>query len=88
MAGPEIEAFLSWLVNEQHVAASTHRQALSALLLYTKVLELQIPWRVEVGRPRVQRRLPVVLSQYEVAAVCGNSTAHSGCLRSSYTAPA
>ena len=70
MAGPEIEAFLSWLVNERHVAASTHRQALSALLfLYTKVLELQIPWLVEVGRPRVQRRLPVVLSQDEVAAI-------------------
>ena len=32
MAGPEIEAFLSWLVNERHMAASTHRQALSALL--------------------------------------------------------
>jgi integron integrase len=70
MAGPEIEAFLSWLVNERHVAASTHRQALSALLfLYTKVLELEIPWLVEVGRPRVQRRLPVVLSQDEVAAI-------------------
>jgi integron integrase len=70
MAGPEIEAFLNWLVNERHVAASTHRQTLSALLfLYTKVLELQIPWLVEVGRPRVQRRLPVVLSQDEVAAI-------------------
>jgi integrase len=51
-------------------AASTHRQALSALLfLYSKVLQVQLPWMSELGRPRVQRRLPVVLSQDEVGAV-------------------
>jgi hypothetical protein len=31
MGKPEIEALLNMLVNERHVAASTHKQALSAL---------------------------------------------------------
>jgi len=70
MGGTEVEAFLGWLANDRNVAASTHKQALSALLfLYTKVLGLQLPWMSEIGRPRVQRRLPVVLVQDEVAAV-------------------
>jgi len=70
LGGEEVEAFLTWLACERKVSASTHRQALSALLfLYTKVLQLQLPWMAEVGRPRVQRRLPVVLSKDELAAV-------------------
>jgi integron integrase len=70
MGGPQVEAFLGWLAGERHVAAATHRQALSALLfLYTKVLGLQLPWMSEVGRPRVRRRLPVVLSQQELSSI-------------------
>jgi integron integrase len=70
MGGPEVEAFLSWLAGERKVAASTHKQALSALLfLYTKVLGVQLPWMSEVGRPRVQRRLPVVVSRDELASM-------------------
>jgi len=70
LGGPEVQAFLSWLASDRKVAASTHKQALSALLfLYTKVLGVQLPWMSEVGRPRVQRRLPVVLSQDELASV-------------------
>jgi len=34
MGAPEIEAFLSWLANERGLAASTHTQALSALLFF------------------------------------------------------
>ncbi|MDC6170638.1 integron integrase [Paucibacter sp. XJ19-41] len=65
-----VEAFLSWLANERGVAASTHRQALSALLfLYGKVLGVHLPWMQEIGRPRVQRRLPVVLIQDELARI-------------------
>jgi integron integrase len=70
MGGAEVEAFLGWLARDRQVAPSTHKQALSALLfLYTRVLELQLPWMTQIGRPRVQRRLPVVLSQDELAAV-------------------
>lgn len=70
MSGPEIEAYLGFLASEQGVAPATHRQALSALLfLYQKVLRMQLPWMDEIGRPQPRRRLPVVLSQAEVAAV-------------------
>lgn len=70
MGGPEVEAYLSWLSNEREVAVSTHRQALSALLfLYGKVLGLSLPWMMDIGRPQLKRRLPVVLSQAEVLAV-------------------
>jgi integron integrase len=70
--GHDVEAFLGWLANDRRVAASTHRQALSALLfLYTKVLEQDLPWMSEVGRPQSPRRLPVVLTVEEVQRLLG-----------------
>jgi site-specific recombinase XerD len=70
MGAPEVEAFLSWLANERHIAASTHRQALAAVLfLYQKVLCQDLPWMKDIGRPRIRKRLPVVLSQDEVARI-------------------
>ncbi len=70
MGVAEVEAFLQWLAAERGVAASTHNQALSALLfLYTSVLGLDLPWLSSIGRPTVKRRLPVVLTPDEVAAV-------------------
>lgn len=75
MGKDEVEAFLTHLAAERGVAPSTHRQALSALLfLYGKVLEVQLPWMAEIGRPVPKRRLPVVLSADEVAAVLGRMT--------------
>lgn len=68
MGAGEVEAFLSHLANQQRVAASTHRQALSALVfLYRQVLQQELPWMNELGRPKVSQRLPVVLSPDEVA---------------------
>ena len=70
MGGDEVEEFLSYLANTRHVAASTHKQALSALLFfYDKVLGVHLPWMKEIGRPRTKRRLPVVLSPDEVARI-------------------
>ena len=70
LGGAEVEAFLTWLASDRQVAPATHKQALSALLfLYTKVLGMNLPWMREIGRPRIKRRLPVVLSRDEVAAV-------------------
>jgi len=70
MAQAEVEAFLTWLVSERDVAPATHSQALSALLfLYQKVLNQSLPWMAEIGRPRREKRLPVVLTHDEVAAV-------------------
>lgn len=70
MGGDEVEEFLSHLANARNVAASTHKQALSALLFfYGKVLGVDLPWMKEIGRPRTKRRLPVVLSPEEVARI-------------------
>jgi site-specific recombinase XerD len=70
MGKEDVERFLTYLAVDRQVAASTHRQALSALLfLYAKVLEMQLPWMLEIGRPVPKRRLPVVLTQDEVSAV-------------------
>jgi integron integrase len=77
MARAEIEAYLTWLASEREVAPGTHRQALSALLfLYQKVLRVPVPWVTEIGRPRSERRLPVVLSVDEVAAVLARLDDH------------
>jgi len=67
MGAPEIEAFLSMLVNERQISPSTHRQALSAILyLYKEVLKIELPWLHEIGRPKEKRHLPVVLSKLEI----------------------
>jgi integrase len=70
LGGPEVEAFLSWLVSERNVAPATHRQALSALLfLYGKVLGQDLPWMSDIGRPRTTPRVPVVLTKEELTRV-------------------
>ncbi len=66
----EVEAFLTWLAADRQVSPSTHRQALSALLfLYQKVLQMNLPWMAEIGRPRSAQRVPVVLDIDEVTTV-------------------
>ena len=68
LGAKEVEGFLTWLAVERGVSASTHAQALSALLfLYQKVLRQTVPWLSDIGHPKRDRRLPVVLSQDEVA---------------------
>ncbi|MBL8309270.1 MAG: integron integrase [Burkholderiales bacterium] len=63
----EVEAFLMFLANERKVSASTHKQALSAILfLYKDVLKMDLPWMQEIGRPRTARRLPEVLTVAEI----------------------
>lgn len=70
MGAPEVEAFLSDLAVRRDVAASTQNQALSAILfLYRQVLQMELPWLDGVVRARRPQRLPVVLTQEEVAAV-------------------
>jgi integron integrase len=67
MGAPEVESFLSWLANRHGASVSTHKQALAALLfLYKRVLDLDLPWMQEIGRPRTPQRLPVVMSRVEV----------------------
>lgn len=52
MGPSKVEAFLSMLATEPHVSASTHNQALSALLfLYREVLAIGLPSLDNVNRP-------------------------------------
>lgn len=68
MGRAELEGFLTWLAAERQVSPSTHKQALSALLfLYQHVLGQELPWLSELGRPKRQERLPVVLAHGEVS---------------------
>lgn len=69
MGGLEVETFPGWLASERSVSASTHRQALSALIFLDAKVQINLPWLSDVGRPRVQRHLPVVLTKEEVARI-------------------
>lgn len=67
MGAAEIEAYLTYLATGRGVSASTHNQALSALLfLYRDVLDVELPWLNEIGRPAQRKRLPVILTRDEV----------------------
>jgi len=74
MSIPEIEAFLTHLAVERHVAASTQNQALSALLfLYRQVLNIEFdPLQINASRARKPQRLPVVMSKTEALQVIEN----------------
>ncbi|MCA8947899.1 MAG: integron integrase [Planctomycetes bacterium] len=74
--GPtEVTAFLNHLAAVDRVAASTHGQALAAVLfLYRAVLERDLPWLADLVRVARPRRLPTVLSRSEVAAVLATMT--------------
>jgi integron integrase len=81
MGKAEIESFLTMLATERHVAVSTHRQALSALMfLFKEVLDQQLPWLAEIGRPAAKRRIPSVLSPIEVHRVLGFLDGEAGLL--------
>jgi integron integrase len=63
----EVEAFLTHLALERHVASATQNQAKSALLfLYRNVLDMKLPWLAGVVQAKPSQRLPVVLSTGEV----------------------
>ncbi|HSV46302.1 MAG TPA: integron integrase [Ramlibacter sp.] len=75
MGAPQVEAFLAMLASERKVSASTHNQALSALLfLYREVLDVQLPWLDGIQRPSHPRRIPSVLTKAEVATLLSQMT--------------
>src|SRR2546427_2965419 len=69
MGTAEIEAFLTHLAVDRHIAASTQNQALSALLfLYKAVLRQEVE-SVDAVRARKPTRLPTVLTKTEALQV-------------------
>ena len=72
MGSPEIEAFLTYLAMDQHVAASTQNQALNALLfLYRAVLRQDLERPIDAIRAKRPQRLPTVLTPEETRTVIG-----------------
>jgi len=70
MGQAEVKAFLAMLANERQVSASTHNQALSALLfLYREVLGQELPWLTDLPRPSQPPRIPAFLSREETQAL-------------------
>ncbi len=79
MGAAEIEAFLTNLATAERVTASTQNQALHAVLyLYKRVLGVELPWLDGIVRARESKRLPVVLTQRETAALLRHVHGTSG----------
>jgi integron integrase len=70
MGAKEVEAFLTHLAVEGHVAASTQNQALSALLfLYRDVLRKELDDPIAAVRAKESKHLPAVLTKEETQRV-------------------
>jgi integron integrase len=71
MGVPEINDFITHLVNQKTVAASTQNQAISAILfLYRNVLNIQLDEKALIPiRPTRPKRVPTVLSREEAKNV-------------------
>lgn len=67
LADADVEAFLSYLVNNRHVAAQTQASALNALsFLYKVVVRKPLNLQLDFVRSQRQQKLPVVLTPDEV----------------------
>jgi integron integrase len=71
MREPEINDFITHLVNLKNVSASTQNQAISAILfLYRNVLHIELDEKALIPiRPTKPRRVPTVLSRAEAIKV-------------------
>lgn len=70
MGKAEVEAFLTHLAVDKHVATSTQNQALNGIVfLYRDVLDLPMADDLAPVRARRQPRLPVVLSRGEMQSL-------------------
>ena len=73
MGVTEINDFITFLVNQKTISASTQNQAISAILfLYRSVLNIQLDETVLIPiRPTKPKRIPTVLSKEEAKKVIG-----------------
>jgi integron integrase len=76
MGIPEINQFLSYLVSNKKISASTQNQALSAILfLYRHVLHIELDEAsLSEFRPQHTKTIPTVLSKEEAKLVIGKMT--------------
>lgn len=70
LAEPEVEAFLTWLAVERHVAFKTQATALNALaFLYRHIVQRPLSLQLNFNPAKTPQKLPVVLTRPEVAAL-------------------
>jgi integrase len=75
MGGAELEAFLTHLAVEEHVAASTQNQALNAIVfLYREVLKQDLGIQIDAVRAKPSKYLPTVLIKDEILAIIKNTS--------------
>ena len=68
LAGQDVKAYLEYLVVQRNVTRSTQSQTLCALVyFYKQVLEIDLGEFGNFSHSKKPRRLPVVLSQFEVS---------------------
>ena len=74
MGVAEINDFVTYLVNQKNISASTQNQAISAILfLYRNVLNIQLDEKALIPiRPTKPKRVPTVLSRDEAKRVIAN----------------
>ncbi len=73
MGAKEVEQFLTYLAVENRVASSTQNQALSAILfMYKEVLNIELPWLVDLTRAKRPEKVPLVFSKKEVQNILAN----------------
>lgn len=65
MGEAEVTAFSARLAVEGNVAALTQQAQAALLFLYRDVLEVELPWMMEIVRPKKPQRVPTVLSRSE-----------------------
>ena len=66
----KIEEYLTHLAIEGNVAPATQNQAMNALIfLYKRVLKQELTGEIDAVRSKKKKKIPVVLSREEVAAV-------------------
>ncbi len=70
MGKSEIESFLSYLVTDRKVSASTQRQTLKSIVFFYKhVLDISVSENLEPIKSRKNIRPPVVMTKNEVQRV-------------------
>jgi len=71
MGDAEVSLFLTYLAQQRNVAGATQNQALNALVfMYRYVLKAPLGELQSLVRAKKPKRLPVVLTQKEVASAC------------------
>ncbi|MFA6904420.1 MAG: integron integrase [Gallionellaceae bacterium] len=79
MGAAEVEAFLSHLATQREVSAGTQNQAKHAILfLYKQVLGIELPWLDGITSAKPSKRLPLVLTQSEIARLLKATSGTSG----------